>query len=115
MAPGVASGGTYTPPVPRKPPVESAEDSSTGRGRSGSFGDKPAPMRNPAVVRAMAVNEVTGSTHNVTLTDDFDKEFQQLAESRAQPEVLRTSISEDDTDSSFDLDKIMALADIADD
>jgi hypothetical protein len=107
MAPGVATGGVYTPPAPRKPPSGSSE--ATGRPRRGSFGDDPAP-KNPAVVRAMVHNEKTGSTHNVTLTDDFDLEFQQLAESRTQPEVLRTSFVEDETDA-FNLDSIIAHID----
>ena len=103
IAPGVATGGTYTPPAPRKPPSGNPEASRT---RSGSFGDKPAPsaLKNPAVMRAVAHNEVTGSTHNVTLTDEFDEEFQQLAESRSstQAGVLRNSITEDTDFFSFD-------------
>lgn len=109
MAPGIATGGTYTPPAPRKPPSGAVQPR---RERRGSFGDEPseASLKNPAVVRAVAHNEVTGSTHNVTLTDDFDQEFQQLAESRSgQPGVLRTSFSEDQTDFNFDL--IMAHVD----
>lgn len=109
MAPGVVSGGTYTPPAPRKPP----SGLGGGHGRRGSFGDEPAlvALKNPAVVRAVAHNEITGSTHNVILTDDFDTEFQQLAESRSstKPGVLRTSISED-TDH-FSFDAIMAHID----
>ncbi len=104
MAPGVVSGGVYTPPTPRKP----VEEGTAMRSRSGSFGDKP-PLpptgKNPVVIRAMAHNEITGSTHNVTLTDDFDKEFQELAESRSQPDLLRTSFVED-TDH-FNLESIM--------
>lgn len=101
IAPGIATGGTHTPPAPRKP---NQEMEPVGRTRSGSFGDKPAPsrMQNPAVVRAMTHNETTGSTHNVTLTDDFDKEFQELAELRSQPEVLRTSFSEETDHFNFD-------------
>ena len=117
IAPGVATGGTFTPPAPRKPPSGSGGGdetaASTGRARSGSFGDKPVPLRHPAVTRSQAVNEVTGSTHNVTLTEDFDEEFQELAESRTRPEVLRTSYVEEDT-GQFSLDKIMAYMDIAD-
>ena len=101
MAPGVVSGGTYTPPAPRKPPNV---QETTKRGRSGSFGDDPAVVK-PAVVRGVAHNEVTGSMHNVTLTDDFDKEFQLLAESRVQPSILRTSLIMEETDS-FNLDSI---------
>lgn len=107
MAPGVVTGGTYTPPAVRKPPSGSTEDA--GRSRSGSFGDKPQ-LKDPVVVRAMAHNEQTGSTHNVTLTDEFDQEFQKLAESRTQPEVLRTSFVEEETDA-FNFDNIKAHID----
>lgn len=109
MAPGIATGGTYTPPASRKPPAGDPE--IVGRSRSGSFGDKPAPssLANPAVVRAMTHNEITGSTHNVTLTDEFDREFQELAEARTQPGLLRNSFVED-TDS-FNFDTIKAHID----
>lgn len=110
MAPGVVTGGTYTPPSPRKPPSGNVEITTGGRGRSGSFGDKPEPKSMAAVVRATTHNEQTGSTHNVTLTDEFDLEFQQLAESRSEPEVLRTSFVEDETDA-FNLDSIRAHID----
>lgn len=98
MAPGLVTGGTQTPPAPRKPPVEPPV-----RSRSGSSGDQP---QNPAIVRTMVHNKTTGSTHNIVLTDDFDKEFQELAESRVQPEVLRTSLAVEETDG-FNLDSIM--------
>ena len=106
MAPGIATGGIYTPPAPRKPVSE-----PPGRSRSGSFGDKP-PLgpKNPTVVRAVAHNEITGSTHNVLLTDDFDAEFQELAESRVHPEILKTSLATDDVDY-FNLDSIKAHID----
>lgn len=112
IAPGIVTGGTHTPPAPRKPPSDSTEDTSGERLRSGSFGDQPAPsaLANPAVVRVLARNAVTGSTHNVTLTDEFDKEFQALAESRTKPEVLRTSFVEEDTDY-FSFDTIKAHID----
>lgn len=104
MAPGVVTGGTYTPPALRKPPSGIPESSS--RTRSGSFGDQPE-TKNPVVMRAMVHNEHTGSTHNVVLTDEFDLEFQQLAESRVQPDVLRTSFSMEETDAfSFDAIKV---------
>ena len=108
LAPGVAKvAGPYTPPVPRKP----SEDS---RQRRGSFGDEPkdkeGALKNPAVVRVIAKNEKTGSTHNVVLTGDFDAEFQQLAESRSRPDVLRTSLAIDETDH-FSMDEIKAYID----
>ena len=107
MAPGVVTGGIYTPPAARKPPSGKTEESR--RPRRGSFGDDPE-LKNPAVVRAIAHNEKTGSSHNVTLTDDFDLEFQQLAESRTQPEVLRTSFIAEETDA-FSFDTIKAHID----
>lgn len=112
MAPGVVTGGNYTPPAPRsKPPSGESEGPAVGRSRSGSFGDKPA-MENLAVMRVTAHNMATGSTHNVTVTDEFDQEFQALAESRTKPDILRTSFSEG-TDS-FSLDEIMSHMDIGD-
>lgn len=111
MALGIVTGGNYTPPAPRKPP-SGAEGPAPGRSRSGSFGDKPA-VDNVAVMRVTAHNQATGSTHNVTVTDEFDQEFQELAESRAKPDVLKTSFSEG-TDS-FSLDDIMSHMDIGGD
>lgn len=103
MAPGIATGRTHTPPAPRKPPLDSDIPVRT---RSGSFGDKPLPSSKLPMVRTMVHNENTGSSHNVVLTDDFDKEFQELAESRVQPEVLRTSLEVEETDG-FNLDNIL--------
>lgn len=111
MAPGVSRGvGPYTPPAPRKP----TEEQEAARQRRGSFGDDPqakeGALKHPAVVRVVAKNEKTGSTHNVTLTDDFDKEFQQLAETRTRPDVLRTSLAVDETDH-FSMEEIKAYID----
>lgn len=89
IAPGVTkTSGPYTPPVVRK-----TEESKTQVKRRGSFGDSPGEgaSLNPAVMRIRTENEATGSTHDVTLTDDFDKEFQALAISRVSPEVLETN------------------------
>ena len=83
MAPGVVTGGTYTPPAARKPPRPSGAEAAPGRSRSGSFGDKPV-VDNLAVMRVTAHNQATGSSHNVTVTDEFDQEFQELAESRVK-------------------------------
>ena len=101
--------GPYTPPPPRKP----AEEQELGRQRSGSVEEnhgKEPVLKNPAVMRVIAKNEKTGSTHNVTLTDDFDKAFQELAETRASPDVLRTSLAVDETDG-FTIDAIKAYID----
>lgn len=102
MAPGVAkTTGTYTPPVVRKSP----QDDTKLRQRSGSFGDSPDfSAANPAIVRVRAKNEVTGSTHDVTITEEFDKEFQELAASQSQPDILSTNLAENPE--SFDLDKV---------
>ena len=99
----------YTPPAPRKPTTAEAQP----RQRSGSFGDKPeaGAAKNPAVTRAQADNQVTGSTHNVTLTDDFDQEFQELAETRARPELLNTSLGDDQPDN-FEIETIRDHIDI---
>ena len=108
LAPGIVkTAGPYTPPVPRK------DDTVVTRPRRGSVGDSPenGSMKNPAITRVIAQNETTGSTHNVTLTSDFDKEFQELAESRVnRPDVLRTSLAIDETDS-FTFDSIKAHID----
>ncbi len=92
LAPGVPTkaSGPFTPQAVRKVDTESQESQPK---RSGSLGDIPAEAaaQNPAVMRVRAQNESTGSTHDITLTDEFDKEFQQLAVSRATPDVLETS------------------------
>jgi len=103
VAPGVVTGGTHTPQAPRKV----AEDSGLGmRARSGSSGTDPAVK--PLIT--LVHNEATGSTHNVAIPQDFDKEFQELAESRVQPGVLRTSFSADETDG-FNIDSILDQVD----
>ena len=114
MAPGIAAaslGGSFTPPALRR---EDPLAQQASRPRRGSFGDDPEAQKaaklNPAIVRVQAKNEVTGSTHNVSLTADFDKEFQELAESRSRPDLLSTDLSSDQTDS-FDLDTIKAYID----
>ena len=115
MAPGLAAaspGGSFTPPASRR---EDPEVRQAARQRRGSFGDDPLQFQkgsklNPAIIRVQAQNEVTGSTHNVSLTDDFDKEFQELAESRSRPDLLSTYLPADQTDS-FDLDAIKAYID----
>ena len=95
MAPGVAAGGgegPYTPPAGRK----TFQNEKQPVKRSGSFGDIPceSTTKNPAMVRVQAQNDVTGSTHTLTLTEDFDSEFQQISQSTVQPGLLTTSLSE---------------------
>ena len=118
MAPGlvVASlGGSFTPPAPRR---EDPAIRQAARPRCGSFGDNPLQSQkgskpNPAITRVQAQNEVTGSTHNVLLTDDFDREFQELAESRSRPDLLLTNLPSDQTDH-FDIDAIKLHVDSID-
>lgn len=111
IAIGVANGtGSSTPPAPRKP----SEDQTKSSPRRGSLGnelqDEDESIKNPAIVKVISKNERTGSTHNVTLTNDFDKEFQQLAESRTRPDVLQTSLAVDETDH-FSMEEIKAYID----
>lgn len=116
MAPGIAAaasvGGSFTPPAPRREDL-SVHQAAT-RPRRGSFGDDLQAVKgakaNPAIIRVQAQNEVTGSLHNISLTDDFDQEFQELAESRSRPDLLSTDLSSDQTDH-FDLDAIKAYID----
>ena len=90
MAPGIASTeGPYTPPAGRKV----LPDENTIK-KSGSYGDLPGETaaKSPAVTQMRSENEVTGSTHNVFLTDEFSSEFQQISETVPQPDLLPTNI-----------------------
>ncbi len=104
VAPGVVTGGTHTPQASRKTATDTVI--SEGRARSGSTGN--APVVQPLIT--LVHNEATGSTHNVAVSHDWDKEFQELAESRVDPGVLRTSFAEEDTDG-FNLDSILEQVD----
>lgn len=107
MAPGVASvSGPYTPPAGRKVPTDELKPK-----RSGSFGDIPSETatKNPAVMRVQAQNEVTGSTHDLLVTDEFDTEFHEVVQATPQPDLLFTSLQEhSDT---FNLQEVMKHAD----
>lgn len=103
VAPGVATGGTHTPQAPRK---TATDPDLIGRARSGSIGNEPS--KKPLIT--LVHNEATGSTHNVAIPQDFDREFQDLAESRVHPGVLRTSLAVEETDS-FNLDSILDQVD----
>ena len=102
----VNTAGPFTPPATRR--VEAIE---TRVKRSGSFGDSPkdAAAGKPAVRRLRAENEITGSTHDVIMTEDFDEEFQQLAESRANPDLLGTNLP--NQADAFNLDDIKKHSD----
>lgn len=111
IAPGVAGiDGPYTPPAGRKLPP----DENQYVKRSGSFGDIPgeSATKNPAVMRVQAQNDVTGSTHTLTLTDEFDLEFQQISQSDTQPDLLTTSMSEQPPDQ-FNWQEVMKFTDPA--
>lgn len=101
---GIATSGTHTPPTPRKPPVD---PDIPIRSRSSSFGGRPfSSPKDQVLVKAIVSNVATGSKHNVVLMEDVDREFQELAESRVRPEVLRTSLGLEETDG-FNLDSII--------
>ena len=109
MAPGVTGiDGPYTPPAGRKLP----QDESQMVKRSGSFGDIPCELtaKNPATIRAQIQNAVTGSTHTLTLTDEFDAEFKNLSQTAAQPDLLTTNLSEQQP-GQFDWQEVMQFTD----
>ena len=122
IAPGIAAsasvGGSFTPPAPRREDPITKEVKEATKKRRGSIDDDLIKFdigggpkaTNPAVMRVQAQNEKTGSTHNVSLTDDFDQEFQELAESRSRPDLLSTDLSYDQTDN-FNMDSIKAYID----
>ena len=111
LAPGIAKmSGPYTPPVPRR-----VEDPDVRPKRSGSFGDTPdGPVQNPAVRRLRTKNEVTGSTHDVTITGDFDDEFEQLAETSSRPDLLDTNLPGNLNPDEFDIEDITKHSDLID-
>lgn len=105
----------YTPPIPRKTAEREGE-----RPRSGSVGeddqDAAKMVTNPALDKVKIRNEtsgimiyiiyyyisILGSTHDVTVTDDFDDGFGELASDRHGRPV---SISHDNPDS-FKFDEV---------
>lgn len=110
MAPGVAGiDGPYTPPAPRKLPQDETQVK-----RSGSFGDIPSESgaKHPAVTRVQAHNDMTGSKHTLTLTDEFDSEFQQISQTATQPDLLMTSVNE--TPDQFNWQEVMKFTDSED-
>jgi len=52
------------------------------------------PLLHPSIAKIKMTNEVTGSMHELHLTDDFDDEFTQLAAARSHPDLLDTSMPE---------------------
>ena len=109
MAPGVAGidGGPFTPPAVRR----TAQEESNLAKRSGSFGDisDESALKNPAVMRVQTHNEVTGSTHALTLTDDFDREFEKISLMAEQPDLLATNL--EGQPDQFDWQEVAQFAD----
>ena len=102
---GLPVGGS--PQIPRRQ-TDHLKVEALDRARSGSEGNIAAlPLVHPSVakIKAPVTNEVTGSMHDLQLTDDFDAEFTQLAEARSQPDLLKTSI-EDAKPNAYKLDAV---------
>ena len=79
--------------------------------RRHSFGDEcEPPTGNPAVYKVQAMNEQTGSAHDVTLTVDMNLEFRELAESRSNPDILSTDLPSHEL-SHFDLNYLKEYID----
>lgn len=79
--------------------------------RRHSFGDEcEPPTGSPAVYKVQAKNELTGSTHDVTLTVDMNIEFRELAESRSSPDILSTDLPSHEL-SHFDLNLVQEYMD----
>lgn len=96
-----------SPQIPRRQ-TDRLKAEALDRTRSGSEGNIAAlQLLHPSVakIKAPVTNEVTGSMHDLELTDDFDEEFTQLAEARSQPDLLKTSI-EDAKPNAYKLDAI---------
>lgn len=103
-----AFGGS--PKLPRKQ-TDLLKVEALDRTRSSSEGNIAAlPLVHPSVAKIKTTNEVTGSMHELTLTDDFDDEFTQLAAVRSQPDLLPTSI-EDAKPQSYQLEAVKSQFD----
>ena len=88
-----ATTGGESPKLPRRDMLK--VDAALDRARSSSEGNIPAlPLVHPSVAKIKTTNEVTGSMHELTLTDDFDDEFTELAAVRSHPDLLPTSIED---------------------
>lgn len=82
-------------PQPQKRHADLLKVDALDRTRSGSEGNIASlPLLHPSVAKIKTTNEVTGSMHELKLTDDFDEEFTQLAEARSHPDLLATSIED---------------------
>lgn len=106
-----AVAGSGSPKLPRKQVDSLKVAALESRQRSGSEGNITAlPLLHPSVAKIKTTNEVTGSMHELTLTDDFDDEFTQLAAARSNPDLLKTSI-EDAKPNAYSLDAIKSEID----
>ena len=69
-------------------------DAALDRTQNSSEGNIPAlPLVHPSVAKIKTTNEVTGSMHELTLTDDFDDEFSELAAARSRMLNLKPTSS----------------------
>ena len=103
-----AIGGS--PKLPKKQ-TDLLKVEALDRTRSSSEGNIAAlPLLHPSVAKIKTTNEVTGSMHELTLTDDFDDEFTQLAAVRSHPDLLPTSI-EDAKPQAYELEAVKSQFD----
>ena len=109
MADASAQGDSPKLPSSRREMLK--VDAALDRTRSSSEGNIPAlPLVHPSVAKIKTTNEVTGSMHELTVTDDFDDEFSELAAARSHPDLLPTSI-EDAKPQAYQLDTIKSQFD----
>ncbi|XP_065889686.1 low density lipoprotein receptor adapter protein 1-like [Dysidea avara] len=87
-----ATGGSASPQLPKHADLVKLDDQP----RRNSDGELkiPKPLLHPSIAKIKMTNEVTGSMHELHLTDDFDDEFTQLAQARSHPDLLDTSMPE---------------------
>jgi len=88
--PGIKVSGSESPQPPRRAELVKLDDQP----RRNSDGAVAKPLLHPSIAKIKMTNEVTGSMHELHLTDDFDDEFTQLAAARSNPDLLDTSMPE---------------------
>lgn len=89
----VGAGAAGGSPLTLKKQTDMLKAEGDDRPRSGSESNIAA-LVHPSIAKIKTTNEVTGSMHELTLADDFDDEFTQLAAARSHPELLDTSIDD---------------------
>ena len=90
---GATSSGGESPQLPRQAELVKVDDSQPRRSSDGNL-KVPKPLLHPSIAKIKMTNEVTGSMHELHLTDDFDDEFTELAQARSHPDLLDTSLPE---------------------